>query len=147
GESGSGKTTLGRAVMGLVPAESGEIRLRGAAFPRRGGPALKAWRHQIAMTFQDPTGSLSPRLTVRALIGEPFRIHRLANRDLAVAGEVRSLLNRPPGCEFHTRCPYVQVRCRVEAPDPREVARDHRARCHFPLSPRDSGPIARNAGP
>ncbi len=69
GESGSGKTTLGRAILGLVPVESGEIRLAGAALPSRGGGALKAWRRRIAMTFQDPTGSLSPRLTVRATLG------------------------------------------------------------------------------
>src|SRR5258708_12520101 len=79
GESGSGKTTLGRAVMGLVPAESGEIRLRGAPFPRRGGPALKAWRHQIAMTFQDPTGSLSPPLTPPPPIPAPFPIPWLSH--------------------------------------------------------------------
>src|SRR5690348_1061815 len=81
GESGSGKTTLGRAIMGLVSIWSGEIRLAGEALPRRGGNALKSWRRHVAMTFQDPTGSLSPRLTVRALITEPFRIHGLTSRD------------------------------------------------------------------
>jgi peptide/nickel transport system ATP-binding protein len=273
GESGSGKTTLGRAIIGLVPAESGEIRLAGAAFPRRGGRALKAWRRQVGMTFQDPTGSLSPRLTVRALIAEPFRIHGLGRRELgaearrlvslvglsedfldryphelsggqarrvgiaralaldprlliadeptagldvsvqgevlnllarlrqelgialllithnlaavrlsaerlgvmymgrlvetgptasvfggaahpytaallaaipvadptrhrerAIAGEVPSLLRRPTGCEFHTRCPHAEPRCRAEAPAAREIAPGHVARCHFPLA-------------
>lgn len=273
GESGSGKTTLGRAIMGLVSVWSGEIRLAGEALPKRGGHALKTWRRRVAMTFQDPAGSLSPRLSVRALITEPFRIHGLTDRDLgaearrlislvglsadfleryphelsggqarrvgiaralaleprlliadeptagldvsvqgevlnllarlrgelgialllithnlaavrlsaerlgvmymgrlvetgptaavfrgpahpytaallaaipvadpfrererAIAGEVPSLLNRPPGCEFHTRCPYVQARCRADAPEPRAIAPGHVVRCHFPLS-------------
>jgi ABC-type glutathione transport system ATPase component len=77
--------------MGLVPVESGDIRLAGAALPRRGGRALKAWRHQVGMTFQDPTGSLSPRLTVRALITEPFRIHGLTRRELGA--EARRLVS------------------------------------------------------
>jgi oligopeptide/dipeptide ABC transporter ATP-binding protein len=271
GESGSGKTTLGRAIMGLVPVWSGEIHLSGEAYPKS-GTALKTWRRHIAMTFQDPSGSLSPRLTVRALITEPFRIHGLGHRDLdaearrlillvglavdfldryphelsggqarrvgiaralaleprlliadeptagldvsvqgevlnllarlrqelgialllithnlaavrlsaeqlgvmymgrlvetgstasvfrnaahpytaallaaipvadptrhrerAVAGEVPSLLNRPAGCEFHTRCPRAEPRCRMEAPEPREITPGHTARCHFPL--------------
>jgi peptide/nickel transport system ATP-binding protein len=273
GESGSGKTTLGRAIMGLVSVWSGEIRLSGEALPRRGKQALKSWRRHVAMTFQDPAGSLSPRLTVRALITEPFRIHGLAARDLGaearrlislvglstdfldryphelsggqarrvgiaralalaprlliadeptagldvsvqgevlnllarlrgelgialllithnlaavrlsaerlgvmymgrlvetgptaavfreplhpytaallaaipvadptrhrerrIAGEVPSLLNRPSGCEFHTRCPRAEPRCRAEAPEPREIAPGHIVRCHFPPS-------------
>ena len=272
GESGSGKTTLGRAIMGLVPVWSGAIRLGSAAFPKHGA-ALKTWRRHVAMTFQDPAGSLSPRLTVRALITEPFRIHGMARRDLdaearrlislvglaadfldryphelsggqarrvgiaralaleprlliadeptagldvsvqgevlnllarlrqelgialllithnlaavrlsaeqlgvmymgrlveigptaavfrgaahpytaallaaipvadptrhrerAVAGEVPSLMNRPAGCEFHTRCPRAEARCRTETPEPREIAPGHTARCHFPIS-------------
>jgi len=272
GESGSGKSTLGRAVLGLVSAESGAIRLEGSPLPARDRAGLKTWRRRIAMTFQDPVGSLSPRLTVRALVTEPFRIHDLGERDLAaegrrlmslvglseifldryahelsggqarrvgiaralalsprlliadeptagldvsvqgeilnllarlrgelgialllithnlaavrlstdrlgvmymgriveagptrdifagaahpytaallaaipvadptrhrqpaVAGEVPSLLRRPPGCEFHTRCPFIQDRCRHERPAGRRIATDHVARCHFPL--------------
>ncbi|HKX09240.1 MAG TPA: ABC transporter ATP-binding protein [Stellaceae bacterium] len=272
GESGSGKTTLGRAIMGLAPVWSGAIHLGGAALPKH-GTALKTWRRHVAMTFQDPTGSLSPRLTVRALLTEPFRIHGMASRNLdaearrlislvglatdfldryphelsggqarrvgiaralaleprlliadeptagldvsvqgevlnllarlrgelgialllithnlaavrlsaeqlgvmymgrlvetgttaavfrgaahpytaallaaipiadptrdrerAVAGEVPSLMNRPAGCEFHTRCPRAEARCRAETPEPREIAPGHTARCHFPLS-------------
>ncbi len=279
GESGSGKTTLGRAIMGLVSVWSGEIRLSGAPFPKSGGSALKAWRRRVAMTFQDPAGSLSPRLTVRALVTEPFRIHGLSERDLGaearqlislvglsadfldryphelsggqarrvgiaralaleprlliadeptagldvsvqgevlnllarlrgelgialllithnlaavrlsverlgvmymgrlvetgptaavfraaahpytaallaaipvadptrrrervIAGEVPSLLNRPTGCEFHTRCPYAEPRCRAEVPESREIAPSRIARCHFPLSAVAPGP-------
>jgi oligopeptide/dipeptide ABC transporter ATP-binding protein len=89
GESGSGKTTLGRALIGLVPMRSGRIRFAGADLPRGGGP-LSRWCYDIAMIFQDPIASLSPRLTVRSLLAEPFRIHGARDRDLA--HEVRRLL-------------------------------------------------------
>jgi peptide/nickel transport system ATP-binding protein len=82
GESGSGKTTLGRAIVGLVEAQAGSIRFAGAELLGLSDRALKPHRRSIAMMFQDPVGSLSPRLTVRALIVEPFRIHGLTDRDL-----------------------------------------------------------------
>ena len=44
-----------------------------------------------------------------------------------------SLTNRPPGCEFHPRCKYVQARCRSEAPDARPLSDGRLVRCHFPL--------------
>ena len=271
GESGSGKTTLGRALVGLVPPSGGEIRFEGAERPHSAA-GWKRWRRQMAMMFQDPVGSLSPRLTVRALVTEPLAIHGAhgvklreeANRLLALvglppdfggryphelsggqarrvgvaralalnprlviadeptagldvsvqgevlnlmsrlqrelgltyllithnlaivrhvsdrlavmylgrlvetgptdqifampahpythgllaaqphpdpdrrrmraelSGEVPSLRQRPPGCEFHTRCPFAQPVCRVEAPVLREVAPDRMVRCHFP---------------
>jgi len=90
GESGSGKTTLGRAIIGLVPIHGGRIRFAGKPLPR-GAAALARWRRDIAMMFQDPLASLSPRHTVRSLIAEPFRIHGETARDLDA--EVRRLLD------------------------------------------------------
>jgi oligopeptide/dipeptide ABC transporter ATP-binding protein len=81
GESGSGKTTLGRAIIGLAPAPAGSIRFEGVELLGRSERALKPWRRKVAMMFQDPVASLSPRRTVRALIAEPFRIHGLGDRD------------------------------------------------------------------
>jgi oligopeptide/dipeptide ABC transporter ATP-binding protein len=75
GESGSGKSTLGRAVMGLVPFRAGQIKIAGAAMPSGGDASLVLWRRQMAMMFQDAIASLSPRLTVRSLVTEPFDIH------------------------------------------------------------------------
>jgi oligopeptide/dipeptide ABC transporter ATP-binding protein len=274
GESGSGKSTLGRAIMGLVPAARGRIAFDGASLSARSDGALRPWRRQMAMMFQDPVASLSPRLTVRRLLSEPFKIHQLRDRDLdaearrllqmvgldpgfasryphqlsggqarrvgvaralalsprliiadeptagldvsvqgevlnlmnrlqreqaltyvvvthnlpvvrhvsdrlaimymgrfveqgdtrtifkrpahpytealltatpvpdpdqrrpppELRGEVPSLLRRPSGCEFHTRCPYAKERCRLERPLPQLRPPGQTVRCHFPLA-------------
>lgn len=274
GESGSGKSTLGRAIVGLIRPAAGTIRFDGTCPPGRSDRALRPWRRQMALMFQDPIASLSPRLTVKSLITEPFRIHDLAGRDLAaeaerllrmvgldpglgaryphqlsggqarrvgvaralalspkliiadeptagldvsvqgevlnlmnrlqrqqglayivithnlpvvrhisdqlaimymgrlveqgatatlfarpahpytealltatpvpdpdqrrpppeLSGEVPSLLHRPAGCEFHTRCPYAQQRCRRERPLPQLRPPGQTVRCHFPLA-------------
>jgi oligopeptide/dipeptide ABC transporter ATP-binding protein len=90
GESGSGKTTLARAIIGLVEPAEGSIRFEGREIAGLSHGAMKPVRRRMAMMFQDPVGSLSPRLTVRSLITEPYRIHGLKPRDLAA--ESRRLL-------------------------------------------------------
>jgi oligopeptide/dipeptide ABC transporter ATP-binding protein len=279
GESGSGKSTLGRAIVGLAPPAAGAIAFDGMSPRARSDAALRPYRRHVAMMFQDPLASLSPRLKVQSLITEPFRIHGLAARDVgapdlkeqarrllamvgldpsfasryphqlsggqarrvgvaralalspklviadeptagldvsvqgeilnlmnrlqrahgltymvithnlpvvrhvsdhlaimymgrfveqgatstifarpahpytealltatpvpdpdrrrpppALRGEVPSLLHRPSGCEFHTRCPYAQARCRIERPLPQLRPRGQTVRCHFPLA-------------
>lgn len=274
GESGSGKSTIARALMGLVPAESGTVLIEGQSVLGQSQRAWTAQRRRMAMMFQDPVGSLSPRLTVRSLITEPFKIHGLTGRDLdaeakrllemvgltadfarrfphqlsggqarrigvaralaldpkiiiadeptagldvsvqgevlnllarlqgelglsiliithnlnvvrhitdrmaimylgrfveegpteevfyrpkhpyteallsanpepdpdaelsriEIKGEVPSLMNRPQGCEFHTRCLYARDRCRTEEPAVDTAEAGHRFTCHFPLS-------------
>jgi peptide/nickel transport system ATP-binding protein len=52
-------------------------------------------------------------------------------RRVILTGDVPSPINPPPGCHFHTRCPYAMARCRVEAPDLREVTPGHFASCHL----------------
>ena len=284
GESGSGKTTLGRALLGLVRAQEGSILFEGRELVGLKDSHFRSVRRHIAMMFQDPVASLSPRKTVRHAVTEPFRIHGLTERDLAgearrllrlvglhegfmgayphqlsggqarrvgvaralaleprlivadeptagldvsvqgeilnlmnrlqrelglsylvithnlpvvrhvsdrlaimylgrfveagatreifrrpahpytlgllaavpepdpdrrrdkleLQGEIPSLLGRPRGCEFHTRCPFVQDRCRREPPPRREVAPGRWASCHFPFpDPQAARPLAR----
>lgn len=75
GESGSGKTTLGRAILGLVNAHSGKAVFEGEDVLGLTPSQFMPLRRDMAMMFQDPVGSLSPRRTVRSLIVEPFEIH------------------------------------------------------------------------
>ena len=72
GESGSGKSTLGRAITGLVPIAGGSLRFEGEEPLVRNPRGEKSYHRDVAMMFQDPVSSLSPRRTVRALITEPF---------------------------------------------------------------------------
>ena len=75
GESGSGKTTLGRAIVGLVKVRSGHARFEGKDVLGLSPAEFKPLRRDMAMMFQDPIGSLSPRRTLKSLITEPFEIH------------------------------------------------------------------------
>jgi len=77
GESGSGKSTLGRLVVRLLEADAGGIRFAGVdlrALDRRG---LRSLRRRMQMVFQDPYGSLNPRMRVGEIVREGLEIHRL----------------------------------------------------------------------
>lgn len=65
------------------------------------------------------------------LSAEPRPDPRLRRADLAIKGEIPSLLRRPSGCEFHTRCPLAQDLCRSRAPELRTIGSGRLARCHF----------------
>jgi oligopeptide/dipeptide ABC transporter ATP-binding protein len=82
GESGSGKTTMGRAILNLVASQGGSVRFEGEEVRGLAESRFKPLRRDMAMMFQDPVGSLSPRLSVRALITEPLVIHKVRERDL-----------------------------------------------------------------
>jgi len=78
GESGCGKTTLGRAVVGLAPVLSGEIRFAGESILGLTGKAAKERARRIQLIFQDPYSSLHPRKIVRDLVGVGLTLHGLA---------------------------------------------------------------------
>lgn len=73
GESGSGKTTLGWLIAKLHAATSGQLFFQGRDITRLSRSALLAWRRNIQVVFQDPVGSLDPRLRVWQIVGEPLQ--------------------------------------------------------------------------
>ncbi len=74
GESGSGKSTLGRALLRLIPSE-GEIRFGGRDISNSGREAMRPLRRGLQIVFQDPFGSLSPRMTVGEVVTEGLLVH------------------------------------------------------------------------
>jgi microcin C transport system ATP-binding protein len=76
GESGSGKTTLGLALLRLVRSE-GSITFAGREIQGLRSRVLRPLRHEMQIVFQDPYGSLSPRLTVGQIVEEGLRVHRI----------------------------------------------------------------------
>ncbi len=78
GESGSGKTTTGRCVLQLHRPTSGEVFFEGTDLCKLGNKQLQPIRRKMQIIFQDPYGSLSPRMTARAMVEEPMIIHKLA---------------------------------------------------------------------
>jgi oligopeptide transport system ATP-binding protein len=77
GESGCGKTTLGRTILRLIAPTEGEIRFNGQDILKMDGADLKPFRRRAQMIFQDPYGSLNPRMTIGNIVGEALRIHKL----------------------------------------------------------------------
>jgi len=75
GESGSGKSTVSRLALGLLPATSGEISLLGQPLGSLRGRAARRLLSEVGVVFQDPGGSLDPRMTVGESIAEPLAIH------------------------------------------------------------------------
>jgi peptide/nickel transport system ATP-binding protein len=72
--------------------------------------------------------------TASLIAAEPLPDPRRRRADLAIRGEIPSILRRPSGCEFHTRCPRAEALCRTDAPALRPVGRDRQARCHFAMT-------------
>lgn len=75
GESGSGKTTTGRAIARLVPLTEGTIHYEGVDLASLSNSAFQSYRKKMQVIFQDPYGSLNPRMTIYSIIAEPLDIH------------------------------------------------------------------------
>lgn len=91
GESGCGKSSTGRALIRLRDPTSGSVHFAGRDLVSLSGRDLRRMRRRMQIIFQDPYGSLNPRMTVGAAIAEPIRVHRLADRS-AVGSRVTELL-------------------------------------------------------
>jgi oligopeptide/dipeptide ABC transporter ATP-binding protein len=93
GESGCGKSTLGRLVLGLLEPTSGSVSFDGRDLASMGAAEKRALRRRIQIVFQDPFGSLNPRMRVGAIVGEGLEIHQIAQGDER-GQRVRDLLER-----------------------------------------------------
>jgi len=78
GESGCGKSTVGRTILRLIEPDAGRVLIDGLNLLTLGSRELRALRRRMQIVFQDPYGSLNPRLTVRQTLAEPLAIHHLA---------------------------------------------------------------------
>ena len=81
GESGCGKTTTGRAILRLVEPTSGRVIFDGRDVLAMKGQELRNLRREMQIIFQDPYGSLNPRMTVGAMLEEPILVHGIESRD------------------------------------------------------------------
>jgi len=94
GESGCGKTTVGRSVLRLIPATGGRICFDGTDVLAASGGALRALRRRMQIVFQDPGGSLNPRMRVGDIVGEPLRVHGVVANKAELRARVDGLLER-----------------------------------------------------
>ena len=104
--------------------------------------------HRIAVMYLGRIVELAPRERIFAqpqhpytealMAAAPIAAPKARGARLVIEGDVPSPINPPPGCHFHTRCPYVEARCRVDAPPLQEIGPGHVVACHL----RQPAPLA-----
>jgi oligopeptide/dipeptide ABC transporter ATP-binding protein len=106
GESGSGKTTIGRAILRLVTASNGSVRLDGRDVLHVRGAGLRRMRREMQIVFQDHETSLDPRMRVGSAIAEGLRAHGIGNRTEREARVVELLDEVDLPADFAGRFPH-----------------------------------------
>lgn len=106
GESGCGKSTLCRVILQLTAPTSGSVRFRGVELVGRSRRDLRPLRREVQMIFQDPFASLNPRRRVGQIIGDPMRLHGIAD-GAELKSKVAELLERVGlHAEHYNRFPH-----------------------------------------
>ncbi|MCZ6542081.1 MAG: ATP-binding cassette domain-containing protein [Planctomycetota bacterium] len=93
GESGCGKTTVGRTILRLIPATGGRVLYKGRNIFELSAKQMRPLRRQMQIIFQDPVGSLNPRMRVGKIVGEPLQVHGLAQGN-RLRSQVEDVLQR-----------------------------------------------------
>jgi oligopeptide transport system ATP-binding protein len=106
GESGSGKTTLGRSVLRLVEPTAGTVSFKGRPVIGMAQPKLRTLRREMQIIFQDPGGSLDPRMSVGEIVAEGLQIHKIGTRkeQRARVAELLRMVDLDP--EYAVRYPH-----------------------------------------
>jgi peptide/nickel transport system ATP-binding protein/oligopeptide transport system ATP-binding protein len=108
GESGCGKTTIGRLLLRLIEPTSGTVHFMGHNIFDLGKDEMRKLRREMQMIFQDPFSSLNPRKTVRHILGKPYRIHNIVEKDEVETKvlELLELVDLSPTQIFIDRYPH-----------------------------------------
>ena len=106
GESGSGKSTIARLVLRLIEPSGGAVYFRGRDLTSLGKEDLRRERRHMQMIFQDPFGSLNPRMTIGELIAEPLRAHEIGAPGERDARVLKLLDEVGLPAAAHTRYPH-----------------------------------------
>ncbi len=93
GESGSGKSTVARMILRLIEPTGGSVSFDGIDLLRAARPEMQRLRRRMGIVFQDPFAALNPRMRVREIVAEPFRIHGFPPEELPPVGIPRRLLD------------------------------------------------------
>ncbi len=132
GESGCGKSTLARAMLRLVEPAAGRIRFDGTDIATLSGAELMRFRSRAQMVFQDPYGSLNPRMTARETLDEVLRVHGMADAAARAAriealvdmvGLTTDLLDRRPRALSGGQCQRIGI-ARALAVEPELIVAD-----------------------
>ena len=143
GESGCGKSTVGRTILRLIEPTAGSIKVNGTDITHLSKTELRPYRRQMQIIFQDPFSSLDPRMSAGDIVGEPLRVHDVANGAASEGARRRDVrARRPaPGADGQLSAPVL----RRAAP-----AHRHRARARAGAEPdhrRRAGVGARRVDP